>query len=90
MFNGQTTLSNNQARQGGAILAIASAISVYDVTILCSNAATGGNGGGISLVQSELEIHPRLIVLIDGNHAMRGGGIHATSSISNCTSYRRT
>ena len=87
-FNGETTLSNNQARQGGAILATESTITVHGRMDVANNRAIGGNGGGISLLQSELEIscldrystscNPK--VTISGNSAERGGGVHATSS----------
>lgn len=57
---------------------------MYDETTIAYNNATeldgnvGGNGGGISLQQSELQITGSCN--ISSNHAIRGGGIHATSS----------
>ena len=78
IFTGATNLLNNQARHGGAILATESKIMIYGETTIANNTATNSNGGGISLYQSDLEIKGNCI--ISDNHAMRGGGIHATSS----------
>ena len=78
IFTGATSLLNNQARHGGAILATESKIMIYGETTIANNTATNSNGGGISLYQSDLEIKGNCI--ISDNHAMRGGGIHATSS----------
>ena len=85
IFKGETTFSNNQARQGGAILATESTIMVTDRTTIANNLATN-NGGGISLLQSELEIScdnfscAEIELLVYGNSARIGGGVHATSS----------
>ena len=52
MFTGVSSLSNNQARRGGAILATESEIMVmYGKTTvtIANNTATHSNGGGISL-----------------------------------------
>ena len=73
--------SNSRARDGGAILAIESTIIMYgETTIANSNITTIANssGGGISLKQSRLEIRGKCNLV--NNSAMRGGGIHATSS----------
>ena len=79
IFAGESNLSNNQARQGGAIFASGSKVLMYGKTIIANNTATIiSSGGGISLQQSTLEIQGKCI--ISNNHAMRGGGIHATSS----------
>ena len=79
IFTGATSLLNNQARRGGAILATESKIMIYGKkTTIANNTATSSNGGGISLHQSDLEIKGNCN--ISHNHAMRGGGIHATSS----------
>ena len=78
IFTEVSTLSNNQARRGGAILATASKIMMYGETIVANNTATDSSGGGISLYQSDLKIYGNCT--ISGNHAMRGGGIHASSS----------
>ena len=78
IFTGVSSLSNNQARRGGAILATESKIMVYDEITIANNTATVGSGGGISLQQSDLEVRGNCI--ISGNDAVRGGGIHATSS----------
>ena len=79
---GSTThYSNNRARDGGAILAIESTIIMYgETTIANNNMTTIANsiGGGISLKQSRLEIRGKCNLV--NNSAVRGGGIHATSS----------
>ena len=80
--SGSTThFSNSQARDGGAILAIESTIIMYgEATITNNNITTIANssGGGISLKQSHLEIRKKCNLV--NNSAVRGGGIHATSS----------
>ena len=78
IFTGVSSLSNNQARRGGAILAIESKIMMYGETTIANNTATVSSGGGISLQQSDLEVRRNCI--ISDNDAVRGGGIHATSS----------
>ena len=78
IFTGVSSLSNNQARRGGAILAIESKIMMYGETTIANNTATVSSGGGISLQQSDLEV--RGICIISDNDAVRGGGIHVTSS----------
>ena len=75
IFIGVSDLLNNQARCGGAILAIESKIMMYTIA---NNTATVSSGGGISLQQSDLEVRGNCI--ISDNDAIRGGGIHATSS----------
>ena len=74
-------ISNNQARDGGAILAIESTIIMYGETTIANNNLTttaNSRGGGISLKLSHLEIKGNCTLI--NNSAMRGGGIHATSS----------
>ena len=78
IFTGESTLSNNQAKRGGGILAIESKIMMYGEITIANNTATVSSGGGISLQQSDLEV--RADCIISGNDAVRGGGIHATSS----------
>ena len=78
IFTGISRFINNQARRGGAILAIESTILVYGETTIANNTATVSSGGGIYLQQSDLEIEGNCI--ISGNNAVSGGGIHATSS----------
>ena len=78
IFTGVSRLLNNQARRGGAILAIESKIMMYGEITIANNTATVSSGGGISLQQSDLEVRGNCI--ISGNDAVRGGGIHATSS----------
>ena len=78
VFNGETSLLNNQARQGGAILAIESTIILYGTTTIANNTATDSSGGGVSLEQSNLDVKGSCT--ISNNYAMRGGGVHAKSS----------
>ena len=61
-----------------AILATESKIIMYGETTIANNTATVGSGGGISLLRSDLEV--RRDCIISGKDAVRGGGIHATSS----------
>ena len=70
--------SSFYANNGGAILATESKIVMYGDTTIANNTSTNSSGGGIFLQQSELEIKGNCT--ISGNYAMRGGGIHATSS----------
>ena len=64
---------------GGAILATESKIMMYGkITLIAKNTATVSSGGGISLQQSDLDVRGNCIIF--GNVAVRGGGIHATSS----------
>ena len=54
-----THFSNNQARDGGAMLAVESTIIMYGKTIIANNSMTtitNSSGGGISLKQCHLEI----------------------------------
>ena len=78
IFAGVNSLSSNQARHGGAILATESRIVMYGNTTIANNTAIYSSGGGISLHQSDLEIKGNCI--ISSNDARRGGGIHAVSS----------
>ena len=74
-------ISSNQARDGGAILAIESTIIMYGESTIANNnltTITNSSGGGISLKLSRLEIKGNCTLF--NNSAMRGGGIHATSS----------
>lgn len=50
----------------------------YGTTKIANNTAANGNGGALSLHQSDLDI--KGICDIFNNHAVNGGGIHATSS----------
>ena len=78
IFTGVSSLLNNQARHGGAISAFESKIIMYGEITIANNTATVSSGGGISLQQSDIEVRGNCI--ISGNDAVRGGGIHATSS----------
>ena len=68
---------NNQAGDGGALLATESTITIYGQTTIANNMAKS-NGGGIALKQSRLEI--KGMCQFVNNVAVRGGGIHASSS----------
>ena len=73
--------SRNQARNSSVILAIESTIIMYGKTTIANNNLTtiaNSSGGGISLKLSRLEIKGNCTLF--NNSAMRGGGIHATSS----------
>ena len=78
IFTGESHFLKNKAREGGAILAIGSRISLKGPTLIGNNTATV-NGGGVSLLQSSLEVQESYS-MISGNYAMRGGGLHASSS----------
>jgi predicted outer membrane repeat protein len=78
-FRGVSTLLNNQAGDGGAILAINSDIIMWDETMISGNIATSGIGGGIYLIQCDFYIYGRCN--FTQNHAsVRGGGICASGS----------
>ena len=77
-FTGESHFLKNNARDGGAILAIGSRITLKGPTLIGNNTATV-NGGGVSLQQSSLEVQESY-TMISGNYAMRGGGLHASSS----------
>ena len=70
-------VSNNQASDGGALLATESTITVYGETTIANNMANS-SGGGISLKQSRLEI--KGMCQFVNNVAVTGGGIYASSS----------
>ena len=78
IFTGTSSLTKNQARHGGAILATDTTIIVDGDIRIANNMALSGNGGGISLYQSILEINGHCY--ISHNSATWGGGIHAHSS----------
>ena len=84
MFARDSTLScfsRNKARNSSVILAIESTIIMYGETTIANNNLTSianSSGGGISLKLSRLEIKGNCTLF--NNSAMRGGGIHATSS----------
>ena len=74
--------TSNSAEDGGAILAIESTITINGETTIANNNMTAIDnsiGGGISLRQSRLEIRGECNLV--NNSAVRGGGIHASSSI---------
>ena len=69
--------SNNRASDGGTLLATESKIIINGETTIANNRANS-SGGGISLKQSRLEI--KGVCQFVNNVAVRGGGIHASSS----------
>ena len=77
-FIDTSSLTNNQARHGGAILTTDSTIIIYGNIRIANNTAISGSGGGISLRQSNLKITGHCY--ISHNKATRGGGIHVHSS----------
>ena len=73
--------SRNQARNNSVILAIESTVIMYGETTIANNNLTtiaNSSGGGISLKLSRFQIKRNCTLF--NNSAMRGGGIHATSS----------
>ena len=78
IFTGVSSLTTNQARDGGAILATDSIITMYGNIEIAHNVAISRNGGGVSLYRSMLEIKGNCY--ISDNSATRGGGVHAHSS----------
>ena len=80
MFADTSNLISNKGRNGGAILAIESTISVSGDTIIANNTATA-EGGGLNLRQSTLKLkRAQLICFFSHNNATLGGGIHAIGS----------
>ena len=78
-FTGASTLLNNQARKGGAILAIDSDIIMWDKTIIANNVAANGSGGGIYLIQCDFFIYRNCSFTL--NHASaRGGGVYVSGT----------
>ena len=76
---GVTHFINNRASQGGAILATDSTITLYGESVISNNMAINtAEGGGLSLRRSVLQIKGKCT--ISDNYAIRGGGIHASSS----------
>ena len=78
LFTGVSTLLNNQARDSGALLVTESTVIMHGEITIVNNTATNGNGGGIYLHQSTLEVKGKIYIFY--KHAVRGGGIHASSS----------
>ena len=85
-FNGTCSLKNNYAENGGAILSIESKVYVNGDVTIANNTATR-NGGGIYLLNSELNCRQNGILMhLNNNATHRGGGLHAISSIISATS----
>ena len=78
VFIDTSSLTNNQARHGRAILTTDSTIIIYGNIRIANNTANSGSGGGISLRQSNLKITG--YCYISHNKATRGGGIHVHNS----------
>ena len=78
VFTGGTSLLNNQAQHGGAILATESTIKIFGDAKISSNLATGGSGGGLHLRHSKVEIKGNCSIYV--NSAFRGGGIYVSAS----------
>ena len=82
-FNGTVRMSNNQAKNGGALLISNSKVyaTIYTHLELSDNTATH-SGGAIHCFQCQLLFGA--LILITGNHASQnGGGLHITSSTIN-------
>ena len=80
IFTGESIFLNNRARYGGAMLATESKIMMHgEITVENNSAIT--SGGGIFLQQSDIEIKGQNSITISNNHALIGGGMHASSSV---------
>ena len=81
IISGKCILVNNHAQNGGGIHATHSKVFVYGYIVVAKNKVTN-SGGGVYLYQSELNCKQRsTLVLLNNNAAVKGGGIHATSSL---------
>ena len=79
-FDRSCTLELNNAKNGGAIFSTESKLHVSGDVTIAHNKATE-NGGGIYLLNSELNYQQgSTSVLINNTAARKGGGIHAISS----------
>ena len=77
-FAGTNRLLKNTARNGGAILATASTIVMYDDVTIANNSAVSNTGGGLLLRQSVLKV--RGVCHVSNNRALYGGGIQISGS----------
>ena len=85
-FNGTCSLKHNYANYGGAIHSIESKVYVNGHVIIENNTATR-SGGGIYLLNSELNCRQNSTLMhLNNNATHRGGGLHAISSIISATS----
>lgn len=81
-FEGTSTLILNKAKNGGAIQALFSKLSMLDHYTVLSNNTARATGGGIYLYQTELHCSGNSTLKLEGNSAGEtGGGIHAIGSI---------
>ena len=79
-FDGICSLEYNNAENGGAILAAESKLYIKGNLSAAHNVATR-NGGGVHLLNSELNCQQRSNILLTRNNASgKGGGLHAISS----------
>ena len=94
-FNGETSLSENEARNGGALYATESKVFIYgNVTIANSKVTVNssdsgsGYGGGIYLYQSDFMVSAQnSTVILFNNLATKGGGIYVRSSLLTINQY---
>ena len=85
-FYGSCKLEHNYAETGGAILSIESKIIVSSDVSIAHNKATE-SGGGVYLLNSELNLQKNANFVIFNNTGVhRGGGLHAISSSIESTS----
>ena len=84
-INGDCSIQNNHAENGGRLLSIESKIYMSGDVTIAHNTATS-NGGGVYLSNSELNCQRNSILLLDNNAEGKGGGLHAVSSILNMIS----
>ncbi len=89
-FNGQCSFINNHAKVGGGFIVTESKVYLNGETVIADNKATD-TGGGIYLYQSELNCKVECNLLVHNNAAaMRGGGVHAFSSLVKVTNPQST
>ena len=85
-LDGTCEFQHNQAENGGAIYATESKLFVNSDVTIASNKATR-NGGGVYLLNSELNCQRESTFVLLNNTAMhKGGGVHAISSTIKATS----
>ena len=76
----KTVISENQARNGGAIHSIKSNINIHSKVTIVNNTATE-SGGGIYLYQSQLTcLLQSKVILLNNMANTKGGGMQANTS----------
>ena len=86
LFDGICSLEDNHAENGGAVLSIESKVYVNGNVTIEHNTATR-NGGGVYLLNSELNCQWKsTLVLFKNTATHKGGGLHAISSSIKATS----